>query len=170
MKTVHIYGNRSEENVGGYNPEDEWSRDSSRTHWGIRGVSDVFPARYSSFASLETNHTGTLYALYAIHSTGDSFGHDECSQFDIIWIFNDKEKAYAAKDLIKEHADWYRTKHSYSFGCLSGAERKTLRDKFKDEYSLQVEVGEDKPLTVHASWNGYFESLDEIDVIEFEWT
>jgi hypothetical protein len=133
-------------------------------------VSDVFPDRYSSFASLETNHTGTLYALYAIHSTGDSFGQDDGSQFDIIWIFNDKEKAYVAKLLIKEHADWYRTKHAYSFRHLSEADRKALRDKFKDEYSIEVDVGEDKPLTVHAAWNGCFESLDEIEVIEFEWT
>ncbi len=161
MKKVHIYGNKTTHNTGGYDPEDKWSRDSTDTSWGIRGCAEVVPDRYESFDDIDTDLTGTLYAVYTIHSTGDSFGHDESAYFEFVWVYDNVDKAKAAIQLIRDHAEWYRKRHGWR-------PEKVEDKRFKDDYSLTIDIGKDKPMTVCASWNGYFESLNEVDLVVFQ--
>ena len=161
MKKVHIYGRKNTHNTGGYDPEDSWSRDSTSTSWSVMGCGENVPDRHQSFDDIETDLTGTLFAVYAIHSSGDSFGHDECAYFEVIWVYDDADKAQAAIQKIKDHAAWYSKRHGWR-------PEKVEDDRFKDEYSVEVDIGKDRPLTVCASWNGYFESLDEIEMVMFQ--
>lgn len=160
MKKVTIYGRKHTHNTGGYDPEDSWSRDSTETGWSIRGCGEFVPVKYQAFDDIETDLTGDLYALYAVHSSGDSFGHDSGAYFQLIWVFDKLDMAQAAMKTIQDHADWYRDRHGYR-------PKKTKDNRFKDEYSVEVDIGKGKPMSVYASWNGFFESLNEIDIYQF---
>lgn len=155
MKKVFIYGIKESHNLGGFDPSDRWSRDSTRTEWNICGCDVEIPPGYVEFDSIETNYSGNLYALYAINSSGNSFGRDEQEYFTLIWVFNDLQMALNAKNKISDHATWYRE-----------LRYNKKNKKYKSEYSVDIEI-ENDILTVHAAWNGYFEKLDEIDIYGF---
>ena len=161
MKKIFIYGTKHTANLGGRDPEDRWTRDSTETSWSVVGASEKVPSAYDPFDDIETGlESGKGYALYMIHSSGDSFGHDGGAYFEFVWIFESKELVEAARDRIRQHAEWYKDKHGY---------RPTKNDpkKFKDDYSIDINIGGAK-MTVSASWNGYFEHLDEVDYVIFD--
>lgn len=161
MKTVHIYGQKFVTETGGFDPENEWSRNSTVTEWSIEGCSNNIPSQYYSFDSIETELTGKLFAVYTIYSGGDSFGRDESAYFDFIWVFDNLEMAQNAVAIIKDHADWYANKSAWN-----APKKKDKR--FDCDFSVDIDIGKNEPLTVCASWIGYDGSLDEVDIIEFE--
>ena len=160
MKKVTIYGRSYVTNTGGSIPDDEWSRDSSSTDWTISGCGEFVPDRYRAFDDIETDLTGDLYAVYAIHSSGDSFGHDDNAYFTFIWVFDKLDMAQKAVQTIKDHAAWYAKRNGWR-------PEKVVDKRFDNDYSVEINIGLDKPLTVCASWNGYFESLSEVDIVQF---
>jgi hypothetical protein len=162
MKKVHIYGKSYEINLGGSRSDDEWSRDSTSTNWEVYGVAENVPNQYSSFDEIETDIEGKAYALYAIYSSGDSFGHDENAYFNLIWIFKSRKIAEKAKSMIEDHCDWY-VKCNHAFYSYN---EKVNKKKYESEYSLKVKIDNGKDLTVSASWNGYFDSLTTVDIVE----
>lgn len=161
MKKISIYGDHYSHSTGGYDPNDEWSRDSSHHHWDIKGAGEHVPKRCETFDSIETNVKGKAFALYTIHSSGDSFGRDENAYFTLHWIFDSYEKAQKAMDKIKEHEHWYHELNSWR------PNKKLNKKQFRSEYSVDIDIEGERPLTISASWNGYFESLSEIDIYEF---
>ena len=162
MKNIKLFGDSYEENLGGYDAADDWSRDSTSKSWTIVGAGETVPVNFEKFDDIDTDYTGKCHALYAIHSGGDSFGNDENAYFTLIWVFNDLERALAAQKLIREHATWYDAVHR-SYRAVS----KVVQKKFKDEYSVTIKDGKHE-IPVHCGWNGYFESLGELDIFTFE--
>lgn len=160
MKKVTIYGQKHVTNTGGYDPEDSWSRNSSSTDWMVMGCGEFVPNRYCAFDDIETDLTGDLYAVYVIHSGGDSFGHDEAAYFDFVWVFDKLDMAQEAVKIIKDHADWYHKRNEWR-------SQKVEDKRFKSDFSVNINIGKTKPLTVCASWNGNFESLNEVDIVQF---
>lgn len=162
MKKIHVYGTKTKISTGGYDPEDTWSRNSTSTTWSIDGCGEVVPNRFESFDDIETGLRGTLYAVYVIYSSGDSFGHDERAYFELIWVYDNAASAQAAIQTIKAHAEWYQQSNHWR------SSKRVNNSQFADAYSVDIDIGQDRPLTVSAGWNGYFENLDELDLVVFQ--
>lgn len=147
-----------------YNDEGPYSRrDDTRTTWTVDGIElvDQYPDVTACFP-LETGDS--VYLVYVVYSTGDSFGHDEDHSIAFIDVFKTEERAKLAARGIREHRDWYCSTRS---SRMTPAEARKLRGKYASEHSVDL-VREDG--TVHmvcASWNGYFESLSYVEVAHF---
>jgi hypothetical protein len=161
LEMVRVYGNKYVTNLGGSDPEDRWSRDSTETSWDVCGAGKGVPSGYREFNSMGTRLRGKLYAVYAIWSTGDSFGSDSCAEFEIVWIYDNEKQALAVIDLIKEHAAWYRKKNAlYS--------TKPVEQKFPNEYMVNIPLPNGETMDMHTPWNGYFERLEDVACVSFE--
>lgn len=140
MKTIHLYGHCQVTNEGGWVESDEWSRDSMSYDWTVAGAGLVVPRGYEKFDSCETDiESGKCYALYAVYSTGDSFGYDTNAALEFIWVFNDFDLVVKAKEYLK-----------------------TVKG-----HDAKIDVGDGKTYPLYVPWNGYFESLSYLDIVEF---
>lgn len=140
------------------NQDDQWDRDDTSTDWDILGIelgNDGYRTIPVSFPIKEDKE---YYLLYTIWSTGDSFGRDDGSQFDGIALYIDKNKAYEAEKLIRNHANLYR-EYSSSYSRPKNKKPKDFQD-----YTVNIKLEDGTILPVGAGWNGYFESLDTVDV------
>lgn len=114
-------------------PEDEWSRDSVGKNWSIEGVelsradgehclAPDFPAAVGD----------EVYAVYAVYSTGDTFGHEDGAYLEVISFHKSKEIAEKNLAAMSSHAGGQMTIH-FDGGGVVGR---------------------------YCPWDGYFESLD----------
>lgn len=158
LEMVRVYGNKYVANLGGSDPEDRWSRDSTETSWDVYGAGKTVPSGYRVFDSMCTRLRGKLYAVYAIWSTGDSFGSDSCAEFEIVWIYDNEKQALAVIDLIKEHAAWYRKKDDLYLSC-------SVEQKFP---MVNIPLHDGETMGINAPWNGYFERLEDVACVSFE--
>ena len=132
---VYIHGNKETVVTRKPNEDDEWDRGDTCAHWDITHA-NTNPR--NAISEIETNHTGKVYILYVIYSTGDSFGHDENNCFEPIWVFKDRDLMLKAKEIIEQN----------------------------DTNPIDLDVGKDRPLSLSASWQGYFERLEDVNFIE----
>jgi len=111
------------------NEDDDWDRGDIHVNWTIPDVFRLTKERdyYSEPVSFEPQKGETYYMVYAIWSTGDSFG------------------SYSQSDCE-------------SFGLYQT--RKEAEDRVKE---LSAPREENK---YRHPWDGYFESLDKIDIKE----
>ena len=138
------------EHNGGYDPDDEWSRDSTTTTNDIRGIKIGSYDLASHFKPIKGEK---YYLLYAEYNTGDSFGYDD-GVIEYIGLYEPKEQAQKQAELIKIHNDKYEKDHKWT--------------KNESSYSLDIEMPNGQVVKISAPWNGYFESLNFVDVIEVE--
>lgn len=157
MKNIHIYGKHSVKNIGGRDVSDSWSRDSTVTTWDICGCGEVVPEEYTSFDTMEINLTSTAYIVYAVYSDGDSFSHHKNVQFEIVWAFYDIQLAKDAVKHIKDHADWYESTNTWPY------KKASCDTQFTEEYSVEINIGGEKPLKHSIPWGIKFERLEKID-------
>lgn len=134
------------------NYDDEWDRDDTCYTWDFKNVTlqrdyagyiDKSEEVYVDQKLIEANDT---YLVYAVYSTGDSFGNDENACLECIGIYS-KEDAYKIKELIEldcKEKPGFDSKNNYII--------------YKDQkiYTYQ--------------WKGYFESLSYIEVEKVEIT
>lgn len=83
-------------------PDDSWDRGNTAAHWTINGLrlveSDGYRVHEVPFDAV----AGKRYHLvYAIYSTGDSFGHDDAACLEIIGVFEDEELAHRAAEAAR---------------------------------------------------------------------
>lgn len=140
------------------NDDDKWDRDDTSTDWDIRGIELTKDGYGDIPVTFPIEENKTYYLLYAIWSTGDSFGHDDGAHCEGIALYLDKDKAYIAEQLIREHADKYREYNNY------WASKMSKKPKDFQEFTVKIALEDGTVLPVHASWNGYFDSLDRVDV------
>lgn len=166
-------------------PDDEWSRASTSTDYSINGISLVEEKDKSfdcsgAFVPFVDSNLETVYLVTVVYSTGDSFGNDKGYGIEFIKVFKTEEKAERCKKQIQANADLHNE--------LSNSYRQNLNkiqvlmkevhkcptpkkdgnisiDKLYDVY-YQNERNETKKF--HCPWNGYFESLDYIQVDSFD--
>ena len=140
MTDIYVLQDIQFENLGGYRPDDEWSRDSTAQHIDLKGWSlskpghcdyDVVTVDYTP------NENDTLYALCVSYNTGDSFGTDD-GRLEVVHLFRNKE---VAMQNLKTLGDLYR-------------------DKKGGGFTLMLDSGESKK--VYTVTLGYFESLNEV--------
>jgi hypothetical protein len=140
--------------------EPEWDRDDTYTSWTVDGVSlskntgweqEEVPVDFG------VEKGDTVYLLYAIYSTGDSFGRDDCANLENILIFKDHEKAEAAKKAIRNHYD----------RCNRWYDGDDKIEDFNQQFSLMLKTETGLEYELHVPWTGYFESLDRVEVEPF---
>ena len=121
-------------------PEDRWDRDSTTQSHYIRGFEVVKENSYGDFkVPFEIDPEKEYYLLAVYYDTGDSFGNDG-NRIDMIDLYDDIELAMESKRRI---LDENKDENGYSVAILN---------------PLGVEY------RISASWKGYFESLNDVEI------
>ena len=121
-------------------PKDEWSGEDTQSEWTVRGLSLVEESGYRSVPNyLKAKIGESVWALYAVYSTGDSFSHQSDGCFEFINVFATQEDAAAAAKELKNATGQASYPLSYGGSCGFG----------------------------YVPWSGYFESLSYIEAKEF---
>jgi hypothetical protein len=131
-------------NCGGYDPEDRWSRDSYSYSWYFNGFTTQKNSSHYSLPVKDFDKSKLLFAVYVIYSTGDSFGHDENAQLELIYIGHDGELAHKIKKFIEEDYD-------------------KKRDGYDGDIYKKPSVVDGVEFWTYP-WKGYFESLSYVSV------
>ena len=131
------------------NRDDEWDRDDTARDWSFR---NVFLSEEKSAWDLclpfEVKQGDDVWVVLAIYSTGDSFGHDERACVEYVDAFLDKHKARDCARLVE-------------------ASQKSYDDRTDKEVKWIREDGSEGKLD-YVPWNGYFESLNEVECLYLE--
>ena len=135
-------------NLGGFDPEDSWSRDSTSQHHEILGIEEVPEGGYSD---LVADDEGPYYLLYVIYNTGDSFGRDD-GQIEFVFLHTNQCMGYKNITRINEH---YQTDGGMYYGN---------KDYAKFSVCLLDDNGEEFKL--HVPWTGFFEDLVDVELVE----
>lgn len=92
-------------NVGGHDPDDEWSRDS---YDGEASVVSAQLAKVDGYDTLGTEHNFNVgdvcYLVWAQYSTGDTFGRDG-GKYELLEVWPTREKAEERKKFYEELTD-----------------------------------------------------------------
>lgn len=138
---LYVESTKYTDNVGGYDPEDDWSRDSTSTRWSFGSVK-VLREGMREDVTIECedfNELTEVFVTVAVWSTGDSLGWDSgyCAEaFSVHKSYEDAKKAVSIMENAKGVLD--RPKGGYDLG---------------DGYTL-----------AYVPWDGYFESLNYIEI------
>jgi hypothetical protein len=119
-------------------PDDSWDRGNTDTYNDIQGIEIV---EKDDWYDLETEFDlikgREYYLVYCEYTTGDSFGSDG-GRIDFIQLYKTLDKAEAC---IKD---------------LRGSD---------DKYSGKIIMESGRTLIYGIPWTGYFESLENLDVV-----
>lgn len=86
--------------------------------------------------------------LFCVFGTGDSFSRHD-GQIEFVGLYESEDIAKRNKKAIEKNSDEYRKDHSMR----------------SDLYSVELEAAGGKKYKISAPWNGYFESLDEVNIL-----
>jgi hypothetical protein len=124
---------------------DSWDRGNTSTTWY---VGDVYkedtksnPLPKGDYHTLDVGYKikpGTYYLVFAVYSTGDSFGHDEQSSIDFIDLFKTHDAAEECKS--------------------------TLVAVKQGVFSVPLTTSCGNQIQYSVPWTGYFDSLDYIEI------
>lgn len=129
------YGHETSE----VDPTDEWSRASTETSWTVHGIRLQDKAGYESLrADFPVQVGDAVHVLYAVYSTGDSFGHDEGASFEFLSVHKNYDVAVR------------------NLRAVEG------RTRTNGNYSMTLEFDSGAKVERHCPWDGYFESLDYV--------
>lgn len=128
-----------EENLGGSDPNDRWSRDSTSTTWNVHGL--VLGEDHHGLCLDGLVRPGdTVWLVYAVWSDGDSFGHDEGARIDFITVHREEAIARANAEMLVK-----ATNRDHGYG-----------------YKVRLLLDNNTILPYTVPWLGYFESLDYV--------
>lgn len=132
---VMVVSRRSETVTRQADSDDRWDRDDTFTDWYVTGIKVVPKEDYFDvIAPFDVNKRDWYWLVYAVYSTGDSFGSDQDGCMEILDLFMDGDKAQACADSVdgsNSSVTWIRE---------DGSEGKLA----------------------YVPWNGYFESLSYV--------
>jgi len=111
--------------IGGYDPEDSWSRDSTEGSCYVTGATIVEKDGYDTLGVEEEISQGdTIYLVWAEYTTGDSFGRDG-GNYELLEVFTDKQTA-CDRVTHWENITGYSVPWNGYFECLDGVNVTTL--------------------------------------------
>ena len=122
------------------NPDDEWDADDTDTSWTVYGVTIKETDGPHALPAGDIKAGDTVYVTYAVYSTGDTFHRDNGEYLEVL-SFNQ----------IRDFAEQNRN---------SAASKGDLIVKFDNGNTIHR----------HRPWDGYFESLDYVNVQAFKVT
>lgn len=110
--------------------------------WEVsKGIYGSYP-----YVGPEPTKGDTLYVIYAVWSSGDSFGSDSQGSYEFLCVNHDRDKAYANLEKLRRHSPG---PYDYTTGGNQ----------------VEVDLDDGSTMTVYTgSWRGYFESLDTMDI------
>ena len=118
--------------------DDCWDRGSTVTFWTFQGARIVEESTYGSMPYPGDLKPGDeVWCVFAVYSTGDTFGHDEAAQLEFISVHKDEK--LARKNAASLESDGKHIEHD-------------------DGTVIKMNW---KP------WDGYFESLDQMYVEKY---
>ncbi len=116
--------------------DDEWSRPNTYTSWNFNFLSTKHGDHHVD-VPFKPVVGATYYAVIAVYSTGDSFGHDANLCIEVFSVYETEHDANVAKHKIE--AD-------------------------QNNNTLKFNLPGGKPVEVSNPWHGYFESLTSVEV------
>lgn len=126
--------------------DDGWDRgDTSTSHniVGFHAAPESENKYYDLAVPFNPKEDVTYYVLYAVYSTGDSFGHDSGSSVEYIGFYTEDELDIANENMRK-------------------VENST---KDNDNWSVELKTPNGhKTFDQHTPWIGYFEHLDYVEL------
>lgn len=128
------------ENLGGSSPDDEWSRDSTKSSYTVNGASIAKQHGDCPISDCEVGDK--VYVVWADYTTGDTFGSDSAVEFLAAF----KSKTHALR-------------------CVDKATHKTDSDNYTS-WDIEVTLDEGEKYQVHIPWLGYFEHLKQVNITE----
>ena len=127
-------------------PDDQWDRDSTSTSHNVVSF-DASLANKGQYFELavpyEPEYNKDYYVLYAVYSSGDSFGHDDGYGIEYIGLYTESELEIANENQ-RRIEDHYRGR--------------------KEGYSVELLTPTGKTFSQHTPWIDYFGGLDYTDI------
>jgi hypothetical protein len=140
-----VVANSHERVTRGSNSNDPWSSEDTHTSWSVTGIRMSSP--YASYgditADFEVKQGDVLHLVYAIYSTGNSFGMAENGRIDYITVHKDRS-------IAEMNAEVLRTKK---------------QDEHYSDWNAIIHTDSGILIPYHVPWLGYFESLTGVYVV-----
>lgn len=144
MKYLELQYDSYSENTRESNEDDAWDRGDTDTSWTFLGVNlTQHDSQYALPVEDDIKPGDTVYVVTAVYSTGDTFGHDAGHCMEFISYHKNSEIAYRNKKNIEAGLN---------------------KDK---AYNYTIELDNGNTVSRYCPWDGYFESLDYVEVNEF---
>lgn len=124
-------------------PDKEWDADDLDWDHDIQGFVVVGEKDYWDFVMTNNPKGKTLYLVYALYSTGDSFHHEE-NVICLVGLYEDESDAVAVMDALE----------------LDDKENEDSREPVK----VQLPKKGVEETIATSTWKGYFESLSSINI------
>lgn len=129
--------------------DDEWDNGDTYEVHQFLGFEVVQEGKYYDLeVPFEVVEDRPYYLVIATYSTGSTFGRED-GKVDFVWLFEDREPA---KKVARE---------------LELAEQPGYDDS-KSRWSVELDVGLERPLVYSVPWWGYFEQLTDVEVRSLE--
>ena len=138
MTSIHIVRDLSTEETTTPDPDDRWERANTSTQHLIYGF-EVTESSFDLAVRFEPEFEVDYYLLFAVYSTGDTFGHDVGSGIEFLGLYEKVETA----ELNRKRVEGKSSIDDYTV---------TLLTDFGIDYDFYI------------PWFGYFEGLDYIDI------
>lgn len=126
------------------NPDDEWDRDNTASEHTMQNICIAGQFNYPTITYPGVVEPGEkVYLVYAVYSTGDSFGHDEDRCVELVSVHKNIDVARENLQKIQASKD--------------------------DDYTSKLVLSQDngQTWTINPPWCGYFESLTYARVAGF---
>lgn len=125
-------------------PDDEWGADDTSTLWTVNGITMSDKDGYKALpADFPVEVGDTVYVVYAVYSTGDTFHRADGEYLEVLSFHKNSMVAYRNK--------------------ASAEGRRTA----EEQYTMTIEFDNGKKVQRNCPWDGYFESLDHVNVESF---
>lgn len=147
-------------------PDDRWDNDDTATDHNVTGVRAVSSKEYYDLVVDFEPNNEPAYLLYGIYSSGDSFSNSD-GHIEFVGLYRDKNVAWENYRKLKEHNEIYRLLNE-RWG-VTPTERKAAERKHKDFDERSIELVTDNDgttINILVPWNGYFENLTQLEVLE----
>jgi len=147
--SIEIVDHETSHNLGGQHDDDDWSRDSYSTDHNIVGFK-AYPDAAQSYFDLTVPYRPeddeTYYVLYAVYTTGDSFGSDPGHGIEFIGFYTKDQYDIAEENMRTIERDDGKRSENWSVTLKTPDGQGTFKQ--------------------HCGWKGYFESLDFVDIAD----
>lgn len=145
--SIEVVDDEYTDNLGGQREDDEWSRDSYSTSHNIVGFKSALDAAnryYDLTVPYRPEDDETYYVLFAVWTTGDSFGRDPGRGIEYIGFYTADQLDVANENMRKIEKDDSSRSEGFSVTLKTPDGKKTFKQS--------------------CGWKGYFESLDYVDI------